>query len=135
MSENTIKLKISVDTTELDKLEEQLIRIKQLMQDAGIKVSTKLEQSNDFFIAALDKCFIKDAVIDSPRIKFSASGGAVFSGVLISNKFDRDIRIKAEDLMKQAESISISIAKLMNARVADQQAWAEAINRTWCSQK
>ncbi|OAT46105.1 hypothetical protein M997_2360 [Proteus hauseri ATCC 700826] len=135
MSDNIIKLKVSVDTSELDKLEEQLTRIKQLMQDVGIKVSIKSEQSNDFFITALDKCFIKDAVIDSPKIKFSASGDAVFSGVLINNKFDRDIRIKAEGLMKQAESTSIAIAELMNARVADQQAWAEAINRTWCSQK
>lgn len=36
MSDNTIQLKVSVDTSELDKLEEQLTRIKQLMQNVGM---------------------------------------------------------------------------------------------------
>ncbi len=31
MPDNTIQLKVSVDTSDLDKLEEQLTRIKQLM--------------------------------------------------------------------------------------------------------
>ncbi|MDY3693994.1 MAG: hypothetical protein SO066_04905, partial [Proteus mirabilis] len=127
--------KVSVDTTELDRLEEQLTRIKQLMQDVGIKVSIKSEQSNDFFIAALDKCFIKDAVIDSPKIKFSASGDAVFSGVLVSNKSEQCINAQLADLRMRADRQDNDIAELIRLRQADQQAWSDAINRTWCSQK
>lgn len=66
--------KVSVDTTELDKLEEQLTRIKQLMQDVGIKVNIKPEQGNDFFIAGSGGYFIKDAVIDGAKLKCCVSG-------------------------------------------------------------
>ncbi|WP_368911011.1 hypothetical protein [Proteus vulgaris] len=135
MSDNTTQLKVSVDTSELDKLEEQLTRIKQLMEDVGIKVSIKPEQRNDFFIAALGKCFIKDAVINSPKIKFSASGDAVFSGVLLSNKPEPDINTQLADLRMRADRQDNDIAELIRLRQADQQAWSEAINRTWCSQK
>ena len=92
MSDNTIQLKVSVDTSELDKLEEQLIRIKQPMQDVGIKVSVKPEQSKDFFIAGLGNCFMKDAVIDAGKLKCCASSDAVFSGVITGGKLELDIK-------------------------------------------
>ncbi|WP_368882934.1 hypothetical protein [Proteus mirabilis] len=139
MSDNTIQLKVSVDNTELDKLEEQLTRIKQLMQDVGIKVSIKPEQSNDFFIAAPGKCFIKDAVIDSPKIKFSASGDAVFSGVLAIGEVEQDINAQLADLRMRADRQDASITELMQAREIERHAWAkltnELNNRTWCSQR
>ncbi|MEQ5206579.1 hypothetical protein [Proteus sp. fly-1067] len=69
MLDNTIQLKVSVDTSELDKLEEQLTRIKQLIQDVGIKVNIKPEQVSDYFIACLGDCFIKDALINSAVFK------------------------------------------------------------------
>lgn len=83
MSDNTIQLKVSVDTSELDKLEEQLNRIKQLMQDLGVNI--KPEQGNDYFIAGSGQYFMKDAVIDGAKLKCCVSGDAVFSGVLVSN--------------------------------------------------
>ncbi|WP_337237705.1 hypothetical protein [Proteus faecis] len=127
--------KVSVDTTELDKLEEQLTRIKQLMQDVCTNTSIKPEQRNDFFIAALGKCFIKDAVINSPKIKFSASGDAVFSSVLAIGEVEQDIKAQLADLRMRADRQDNDIAELIRLRQADQQAWSEAINRTWCSQK
>ncbi|WP_318580990.1 hypothetical protein [Providencia stuartii] len=41
MSDRTIHLKVSVDTTDLDKLEEQLKRIKELMVSTGLKQQAK----------------------------------------------------------------------------------------------
>ncbi|MDM3867941.1 hypothetical protein QF204_07090 [Proteus faecis] len=122
--------KVSVDTSDLDKLEEQLTRIKQLMQDVG-----KPEQSNDLFIAGLGDCFIKDTVINPPKIKFSASGDAVFSGVLAIGEVEQDIKAQLADLRMRADRQDNDIAELIRLRQADQQAWSESINRTWCSQK
>lgn len=68
------------------------------MQDVGIDISIKPKQSNDLFIAGLGDCFIKDAVINSPRIKFRASGDAVFSGVLVSNKLEADTNAQLTNL-------------------------------------
>ncbi|MEN0657206.1 hypothetical protein [Proteus mirabilis] len=75
MPDNTIQLKVSVDTSDLDKLEEQLTRIKQLMQD----VETKPKSTPQF----AGKLFIKDAFVNS----------AVFNGVLVSNKSERALMI------------------------------------------
>ncbi len=131
--------KVSVDTTELDKLEEQLTRIKQLMQDVGIKVSIKPEQRNDFFIAGLGNCFMKDAVIDAGKLKCYASGDAVFSGVLVSNKSEQSINDQLAELHRRVDRQDAIITELMKARKAERQAWSKAMselnNRTWCSQK
>ncbi|WP_368912628.1 hypothetical protein [Proteus mirabilis] len=135
MPDNTIQLKVSVDTSDLDKLEEQLTRIKQLMQDVGVKASIKSEQRNDFFIASSGNYFIKDAVIDGAKLKCCTSGDAVFSGVLVSNKLEQDIKAQLIDLRMKANQQDVAIAELTRLRQADQQAWSDAINRTWCSQK
>ncbi|UPK82578.1 hypothetical protein LW139_07780 [Proteus vulgaris] len=130
--------KVSVDTTELDKLEEQLIRIKQLMQDMGINISIKPKQSNDLFIAGLGDCFIKDAVINSPRIKFSASGDAVFSGVLAIGKVEQDAKAQLTNLGMQIDRQDVAINELKRVMETQQQAWSQTVseltNRTWCSQ-
>lgn len=139
MSDNIIKLKVSVDTSELDKLEEQLTRIKQLMQDVGIKVNIKPEQGNDYFIAGSGQYFMKDAVIDGAKLKCCVSGDAVFSGVLVSNKSERDINAQLADLRMRADRQDADINELMQAREIERHAWAkltnELNNRTWCSQK
>lgn len=127
--------KVSVDTSDLDKLEEQLTRIKQLMQDVGVKASIKSEQRNDFFISGSGNYFIKDAVIDGAKLKCCTSGDAVFSGVLVSNKLEQDIKAQLIDLRMKANQQDVAIAELTRLRQADQQAWSDAINRTWCSQK
>lgn len=134
MSDNSIQLKVSVDTSDLDKLEEQLTRIKQLMQDVS-----KPEQSNDLFIAGLGDCFIKDTVINPPKIKFSASGDAVFSGVLAIGKVEQDTNAQLIDLRMKANQQDVAINELKKAMATQQQAWSQAVrelnNRTWCSQK
>ncbi len=130
MSDNTIQLKVSVDTTELDKLEEQLTRIKQLMQDVGMKPKSIppffFQSSGEFFIK---DAFIKDAFINS----------AEFKGVLVSNKSEHDINAQLADLRMRADRQDASITELMQAREIERHAWAkltnELNNRTWCSQK
>ena len=121
MSDNTIQLKVSVDTSELDKLEEQLNRIKQLMQDVGVKPKS----IPPLFFQSSGEFFIKDAFINS----------AEFKGVLVSNKSEHDINAQLADLRMRADRQDVAIAELTRLRQADQQAWSDAINRTWCSQK
>ncbi|WP_219495264.1 hypothetical protein [Proteus terrae] len=131
--------KVSVDTSELDKLEEQLNRIKQLMQDVGVKVNIKPEQGNDYFIAGSGQYFMKDAVIDGAKLKCCVSGDAVFSGVLVSNKSEHDINAQLADLRMRANSQDIALTELKRVMETQQQAWSQAVselnNRTWCSQK
>ncbi|HEK1094457.1 TPA: hypothetical protein SMQ47_002774 [Proteus mirabilis] len=139
MSDNTIQLKVSVDTSELDKLEEQLTRIKQLMQDVGIKVNIKSEQGNDYFIAGSGQYFMKDAVIDGAKLKCCVSGDAVFSGVLVSNKLEADTKAQLTNLGMQIDRQDVAINELKKAMATQQQAWSQAVselnNRTWCSQR
>lgn len=139
MSDNTIQLKVSVDTSELDKLEEQLTRIKQLMQDVGIKVNIKPEQGNDFFIAGSGGYFIKDAVIDGEKLKCCVSGDAVFSGVLVSNKLEADTKAQLTNLRMQIDRQDVAINELKRVMETQNNAWSQAVNdltnRTWCSQK
>ncbi|MEQ5160607.1 hypothetical protein ABN196_08100 [Proteus terrae] len=121
MSDNTIQLKVSVDTSELDKLEEQLARIKQLMQDAGVNPKS----ITPFFFQSSGEFFIKDAFINS----------AEFKGVLVNNKSEQDTNAQLADLRMRADRQDNDIAELIRLRQADQQAWSDTINRTWCSQK
>lgn len=117
--------KVSVDTTELDKLKEQLIRIKQLMQDVGVKPKS-IPQS---FFQPSGQFFIKDAFINS----------AEFKGVLVSNKLEQGAKAELADLRMRANSQDIAITELKKAMETQHQAWAQAVselnNRTWCSQK
>ncbi|HAU5526497.1 TPA: hypothetical protein JD250_06070 [Proteus mirabilis] len=113
--------KVSVDTSDLDKLEEQLIRIKQLMEDVGVKPKS----IPPFFFQSSGEFFIKDAFINS----------AEFKGLLVSNKSEQSVNAQLADLRMRADRQDNDIAELIRLRQADQQAWSEAINRTWCSQK
>ncbi|MBG2915214.1 hypothetical protein [Proteus terrae] len=117
--------KVSVDTTELDRLEEQLTRIKQLMQDVGMKPKS----IPPFFIQSSGEFFIKDALINS----------AVFNGVLVSNKLEQDAKAELADLRMRANSQDIAITELKRVMETQHQAWAQAVselnNKTWCSQK
>lgn len=139
MSNNSIQLKVSVDTTDLDKLEEQLTRIKQLMQDVGVKVNIKPEQGNDYFIAGSGQYFMKDAVIDGAKLKCCVSGDAVFSGVLVSNKLEADTKAQLTNLRIQIDRQDVAINELKRVMETQNNAWSQAVNdltnRTWCSQK
>ncbi|WP_368910153.1 hypothetical protein [Proteus penneri] len=136
MSDNTIQLKVSVDTSELDKLEEQLIRIKQLMEDVGVKPKSIppffFQSSGEFFIK---DAFIKDAFIKDAFIKDAFINSAEFKGLLVSNKSEQSVNAQLADLRMRADRQDNDIAELIRLRQADQQAWSDAINRTWCSQR
>lgn len=125
MSDNTIQLKVSVDTSDLDKLEEQLTRIKQLMQDVGVRPKS----IPPFFFQSSGEFFIKDAFINS----------AEFKGVLVSNKLEPDTKAELADLRMKANEQDIAITELKRAMATQQQAWSKAVseltNRTWCSQR
>ncbi|WIF73683.1 hypothetical protein QN092_07330 [Proteus vulgaris] len=119
MSDNTIQLKVSVDTTELDKLEEKLTHIKQLMQDVGAKPKSTPQFAG--------KLFIKDTFINFAGLK----------DVAVSFKLDTEAELA--DLRMRANSQDIAITELKRVMETQQQAWSQAVselnNRTWCSQK
>lgn len=121
MSDNTIQLKVSVDTSELDKLEEQLARIKQLMQDVEVK-----PKSTPQFVG---KLFIKDPFINSAGLK----------DVAVSYKLELATKAQLTNLRMQIDRQDIAITELKRAMATQQQAWSQAVsdltNRTWCSQK
>ncbi len=125
MSDNTIQLKVSVDTTELDKLEEQLARIKQLMQDVGVKPKS-IPQS---FFQPAGQFFIKDAFINSVALKDAA----------VSYQLEQDVKAELADLRMRADRQDAAITELKRVMETQQQAWSQAVselnNRTWCSQK
>ncbi|MCF1868733.1 MULTISPECIES: hypothetical protein [Enterobacterales] len=113
--------KVSVDTSDLDKLEEQLTRIKQLMQD----VETKPKSTPQF----AGKLFIKDAFINSAGLK----------DVAVSYKLEQDTKAELADLRMRANQQDVAINELKRVMETQQQAWSQAVselnNRTWCSQK
>lgn len=125
MSDNTIQLKVSVDTAELDKLEEQLTRINQLMQDVGVKPKSIPQ----FFSQYSGEFFIKDAFINS----------AGFNGVLVSNKLEPDTKAQLTNLRMQIDRQDAAINELKRVMETQNNAWSQAVselkNRTWCSQK
>lgn len=125
MSDNTIQLKVSVDTTELDKLEEQLTRISCLMQDVGVKPKS----IPPFFFQSSGGFFIKDAFINS----------AEFKCVLVSNKLESDTKAQLTNLRMQIERQDAAINELKRVMEIQNNAWSQAVseltNRTWCSQK
>ncbi|QPB79214.1 hypothetical protein EHE21_07390 [Proteus sp. GOKU] len=121
MSDNTIQLKVSVDTSDLDKLEEQLIRIKQLMQDVGVKPKSTPQFAG--------KLFIKDTFVNSAELK----------DVAISNKSEHDINAQLADLRMRADRQDIAITELKRVMETQNKVFAdmamEFTNKTWCSQK
>ncbi|MEZ2683864.1 hypothetical protein ACBQ20_03480 [Proteus vulgaris] len=121
MSDNTIQLKVSVDTTELDKLEEQLTRIKQLMQGTGVKPKSTPQFAG--------KLFIKDTFVNSAELK----------DVAVSYKLEQDTKAELADLRMRANSQDIAITGLKRVMETQHQAWAQAMselnNKTWCSQR
>lgn len=122
MSDNTIQLKVSVDTSDLDKLEEQLTRIKQLMQDVGVKPKSTPQFAGKFFI--------KDAFINNAGLK----------DVLVSNKLEPNTKAQLDDdAISQIKQNTIAIAELGRVMQTNHQAWSQAVselnNKTWCSQR
>ncbi|MDS0789085.1 hypothetical protein OSB94_13360 [Proteus vulgaris] len=121
MSDNTIQLKVSVDTSELDKLEEQLARIKQLMQDVEVK-----PKSTPQFVG---KLFIKDTFVNSAGLK----------DVAVSYKLEPDTKTQLTNLRMQIDRQDVAINELKRVMETQNQVFTdiarEFTNRTWCSQK
>ena len=121
MSDNSIQLKVSVDTSDLDKLEEQLTRIKQLMQDVGVKPKSTPQFAG--------KLFIKDAFINSAGLK----------DVAVSYKLEQDTKVELAYLRMRANEQDIAITELKRVMETQQQAWSQAAseltNRMRGSQK
>ncbi|MBQ0214904.1 hypothetical protein KAH51_15740 [Proteus vulgaris] len=121
MSDNTIQLKVSVDTTELDKLEEQLTRINQLIQDVGVKPKSTPQFAG--------KLFIKDTFINSAELK----------DVVVSYQLEQDIKAQLADLRMQSARQDVAINELKRVMETQNQACSQAVNdltnRTWCSQR
>ncbi|KSX90607.1 hypothetical protein APT95_20695 [Providencia stuartii] len=84
----TIHLKVSVDTTDLDKLEAQLKRIKELMGSAGLKQPASVGFDADVFLTN-GQVFIDEALISKaapmPTIKYTVSG-------LHSDEYKEDLK-------------------------------------------
>ena len=65
----TLSIKISVDSTDLDKLEAQLKRIAGLMVSTGLKQPTSVGFSADKFFITNGRVFIDEAFIDKAAIE------------------------------------------------------------------
>ncbi|OAT46996.1 hypothetical protein [Providencia heimbachae] len=65
----TLSIKMSVDSTDLDKLEAQLKRIEGLMVSTGLKQSTSVGFSADKFFVTNGQVFIDEAFIDKAAIE------------------------------------------------------------------
>lgn len=85
----TIHLKVSVDTTDLDKLEAQLKRIKELMGSAGLKQPASVGFDADVFLITNGQVFLNEALISKaapmPTIKYTVSG-------LHSDEYKEDLK-------------------------------------------
>ncbi len=64
-----LSIKISVDSTDLDKLEAQLKRIAGLMVDVGLKQPTSVGFSADMFLVKNGQVFIDETFIDKAAIQ------------------------------------------------------------------
>lgn len=77
----TLSIKISVDRTDLDKLEAQLKRIEGLMVSVGLKEPTSVGFSADMFIFKNGQVFIDEALIPSAKIQDLVIDGALRQAV------------------------------------------------------
>ncbi|HFS5769936.1 hypothetical protein QU814_16945 [Providencia rettgeri] len=78
----TLSIKISVDSTDLDKLEAQLKRIKGLMVSVGLKEQTSIGFSADKFFITGGQVFIDAPLITSGTIKSAKIQGPAIDDVM-----------------------------------------------------
>lgn len=97
----TLSIKISVDSTDLDKLEAQLKRIEGLMVSAGLKQSTSVGFSADMFIVKNGQVFIDEALIPNAKIQ----------GLVIDDALRQAVK---EGARKGAEQVQFEITTGIN---------------------
>ncbi|HHN8581044.1 TPA: hypothetical protein ACRR2I_001517 [Providencia rettgeri] len=116
----TLSIKISVDNTDLDKLEAQLKRIEGLMVSTGLKEPTSVGFSADMFIFKNGQVFIDEALIPSAKIQDLVIDGALRQAVKEGAKKgaeqarfetttginDNSVQVPAEMALKASAEIS-----------------------------
>ncbi|WP_273827089.1 phage tail tip fiber protein [Providencia rettgeri] len=93
----TLSIKISVDSTDLDKLEAQLKRIEGLMISTGLKQPTSVGFSADMFFVTNGQVFI-----DAPLITSGTINSAKIQGPAIDDALRRAAKEVAKKGIEQA---------------------------------
>ncbi|MEQ4712664.1 hypothetical protein ABN057_10190 [Providencia alcalifaciens] len=93
----TLSIKISVDSTDLDKLEAQLKRIERLMVSTGLKQPTSVGFSADMFFVTNGQVFI-----DAPLITSGTINSAKIQGPAIDDALRRAAKEVAKKRIEQA---------------------------------
>ncbi len=93
----TLSIKISVDSTDLDKLEAQLKRIEGLMISTGLKQPTSVGFSADMFFVTNGQVFI-----DAPLITSGTINSAKIQGPAIDDALRRAAKEGAKKGLEQA---------------------------------
>ncbi|MEQ5150095.1 phage tail tip fiber protein [Providencia stuartii] len=121
MSDRTIHLKVSVDTTDLDKLEEQLKRIKELMVSTGLKQQASVGFNADEFLITNGQVFLNEACI----VK-----GTVTSAKINGVKVTREDKQQEENVFRGDIKVEPECSVTLPNVVASIQETAELINKS-----
>lgn len=121
MSDRTIHLKVSVDTTDLDKLEEQLKRIKELMVSTGLKQPASVGFNADEFLITNGQVFLNEACI----VK-----GTVTSAKINGVKVTREDKQQEENVFRGDIKVEPECSVTLPNVVASIQETAELINKS-----
>ncbi|EPL3992905.1 phage tail tip fiber protein [Providencia stuartii] len=121
MSDRTIHLKVSVDTTDLDKLEAQLKRIKELMVSTGLKQQASVGFNADEFLITNGQVFLNEACI----VK-----GTVTSAKINGVKVTREDKQQEENVFRGDIKVEPECSVTLPNVVASIQETAELINKS-----
>lgn len=122
----TLSIKISVDSTDLDKLEAQLKRIERLMVSTGLKQPTSVGFSADMFFVTNGQVFI-----DAPLITSGTINSAKIQGPAIDDALRRAAKEVAKKGVEQArfeittgvndnrEQVSAEVPLKSSAKIAE----------------
>lgn len=137
----TLSIKISVDSTDLDKLEAQLKRIEGLMVSTGLKEPTSVGFSADkFFITNgqvfIDSSYITPAPIPSLKIKGmaidnamrqAAKEGAEGRFLTATTKIETDEQRRIKKLETKFSLLQSSMASIQQTMTDSEQALAVSL--------
>ncbi|QLQ96018.1 hypothetical protein H0910_10180 [Providencia alcalifaciens] len=102
-------IKVSVDTTGLDKLEAQLKRIAGLMVDAGIKVSNHVGFSAQQFVFGQECILAKDCFIND----------VVLTGAIENHQLQEDLNRTVDIIKDQDKAIADAVRKVAQKAAID----------------
>ncbi|MEQ4627516.1 phage tail tip fiber protein [Providencia manganoxydans] len=116
-----LTLKISVDSTDLDKLEAQLKRIKELMVSAGLKQQASVGFNTDVFLITNGQVFLNEACI---------AKGTVTSAKINGVKVTREDKQREENVFRGDIKVEPECSVTLPNVVASIQEAAELINKS-----